>query len=272
MAQSSVSKLDYTFDARVADQYEGQRAHPAAVSDAIGAAIAAVAMPVPGPSASILELGVGTGRMARPLAQHGCDVWGIDLSRDMLEITRETGTDGLHLCQADMHRLPFPNACFDAVLAVHVLHLATDVRTVLTEAVRTLRAGGWFVQGRDWLDPESVAGKFQQQLRRTVLELRPGMAPPAAGSRPSAILGELGGAKMRDVTAAEWTTIASPAAVLASIAAKTHAESWILDDDLLPQVVSRLTTWTTREWSDLSQARPVSRRFELSLFQGDWGK
>ena len=272
MARSSVSRLDYTFDGRVADQYEGQRAHPAAVSDAIGAAIAAVVTPAAGPSAALLELGVGTGRMARPVAQHGCRVWGIDVSRDMLEITRDTGVDGLYLCQADMHRLPFPTGWFDAVLAVHVLHLATDVRTVLTEAVRTLRAGGWFLLGRDWIDPESVAGKFQQQLRRTVLELRPGMAPPAAGSRPSAILGELGGAKMRDVTAAEWTTIASPAAVLASIAAKTHAESWILDDDLLPQVVSRLTTWTTREWSDLSQARPVSRRFELSLFQGDWGK
>lgn len=32
----------------------------------------------------VLELACGTGRLALPLAQHGFDVWGVDLSRDML--------------------------------------------------------------------------------------------------------------------------------------------------------------------------------------------
>ena len=34
----------------------------------------------------MLELGVGTGRIALPLAERGCDVTGIDTSRDMIAI------------------------------------------------------------------------------------------------------------------------------------------------------------------------------------------
>lgn len=54
----------------------------------------------------ILELGVGTGRVALPLAQSGRDVWGIDRSAAMLEHARSKASADiigrLHLEQADM--------------------------------------------------------------------------------------------------------------------------------------------------------------------------
>ncbi len=54
----------------------------------------------------ILELGVGTGRVALPLAQSGREVWGIDRSAAMLERARGKAapdiTSRLHLEQADM--------------------------------------------------------------------------------------------------------------------------------------------------------------------------
>ena len=37
----------------------------------------------------ILEFGVGTGRIALPLAERGLDVWGVDGSPDMLKILQE---------------------------------------------------------------------------------------------------------------------------------------------------------------------------------------
>lgn len=256
--------LDYTFDERVAQQYEAQRAHPAAVSRAIGHAIAAIV----GPDATLIELGVGTGRIARPVAEAGCQLWGIDRSRQMLETTRQVSTGAnLHLCQADMHHLPFPGAAFDAALAVHVLHLADDVRAVLAETARVLRSEAWFILGRDWIDPDSVAGKFQMQLRRTVLELSPDTAPPAAGSDVPRMLATLGFAAADQATAAEWTIHQSAADVLRSIATRTHAESWILTDALLPRVVERLTDWAQQEWPDLDEALPIGRRFALTIFR-----
>ena len=54
----------------------------------------------------ILELGIGTGRVALPLAQSGCEVWGIDHSAAMLEHARSKGAPDvisrLHLTLADM--------------------------------------------------------------------------------------------------------------------------------------------------------------------------
>lgn len=253
--------LDYTFDERVAQQYEGQRAHPAAVADAIGAAIAAVV----GPGGRLLELGVGTGRMARPAARAGCQVWGIDLSRQMLEITQAIGLAGIHLCQADMHDLPFADAQFDAALAVHVLHLSQDIGAVLSEAVRTVRPGGHIILGRDWIDPQSVAGRFQQQLRQAVLALRPGMAPPAAGLSAGEQLSTLGAHPLREEVTAQWITSQSAQELLDSIATRTHAESWILTDELLPQVLTRLTAWAQDEWPQLDRQHPIKRRFMLTI-------
>lgn len=60
------------------------------------------------PSA-ILELGVGTGRLARPLACAGYEVWGLDLSEAMLQVAREKAKylskesrQRLNLVQGDM--------------------------------------------------------------------------------------------------------------------------------------------------------------------------
>ncbi|MCI0777498.1 MAG: methyltransferase domain-containing protein [Chloroflexi bacterium] len=54
----------------------------------------------------ILELGVGTGRVALTLARAGYEVWGIDSSSAMLDHARSKAapnlTDRLHLEQADM--------------------------------------------------------------------------------------------------------------------------------------------------------------------------
>ena len=58
----SGGKLDFTFDARVVGQYDALRGHPPQVSQDIGAAVAREA----GAGARVLELGVGTGRIALP--------------------------------------------------------------------------------------------------------------------------------------------------------------------------------------------------------------
>ena len=266
-------RLDFSFDQRIARQYNDQRAHPPAVAQRVGEAIAALLSP----GATVLELGIGTGRIAYPVARAGCRVVGIDLSRDMLnEVGRQSATGDsapLLLAQANIEHLPIKDRSMDAVLAVHVLHLVSDWRCALAEAARTLRPGGAFIQGRDWVDPNSVAGQMRNELRQYVMKLSPTLRPPAAGRELAMALAELSGAppsKEAEIVAAEWEVAISPAEMLASIAARNQAESWVLTDDLLEAVVTHLQQWTATRWPDLHQKQPVTQRFLLSVTRGPW--
>jgi ubiquinone/menaquinone biosynthesis C-methylase UbiE len=99
-----------------------------------------------GPEARLLEVGVGTGRIALPLHRRGREIVGVDLSRPMLERYRaKAAAAGLPpppVLRADAGRLPFRDACVDVVLEVHVLHLVPDWERALDEVRRVLAAGG----------------------------------------------------------------------------------------------------------------------------------
>ena len=74
----------------------------------------------------ILEVGIGTGRIGRPLQERGFQMTGVDLSRGMLSKARRKGLD--NLIMGDANRLPFANRAFDAVVLAHVLHLLQNPR------------------------------------------------------------------------------------------------------------------------------------------------
>ena len=75
---------------------------------------------------SLLEVGVGTGRIALPLQRRGFDLVGADLSRGMLQKARTKGLRNLFL--ADANHLPFREKTFDAVVLAHIIHLLDDPR------------------------------------------------------------------------------------------------------------------------------------------------
>lgn len=89
--------------------------------------------------ASVLEIGVGTGRIALPLRARGLGVVGVDASAHMLARARAKGLPDL--VRGDAYRLPFRAAAVDATLFVHVLHLLEDPVTALREACRVGRTG-----------------------------------------------------------------------------------------------------------------------------------
>lgn len=87
----------------------------------------------------ILDVGVGTGRVSRPLLELGFDVTGADASAGMLSVARRKGLP--RLVRASAYRLPFRDRTFDATLLVHVLHLLDRVPDALNEGVRVSRHG-----------------------------------------------------------------------------------------------------------------------------------
>jgi len=85
----------------------------------------------------ILDVGVGTGRLAEPLQNAGFEILGIDISKKMMSKAREKGVQNLVI--ADARFIPFRDKSFDATISVHVLHLITDWKKALGEVCRVTR-------------------------------------------------------------------------------------------------------------------------------------
>src|SRR5688500_4066453 len=103
-----------------APSFERYRALP----ERVPAAIRGVILDALFPSARLLDIGAGTGRIGLSFVAAGDDYVGMDLSFGMLsEFARRAGRDGWsssRLVQADGTRLPFCAATFDAVMLIQM--------------------------------------------------------------------------------------------------------------------------------------------------------
>ena len=91
--------MDGTYEASLAASYDAMFLE-AFQLDTAGAAAFIRSLGENGP---VLELGVGTGRVAIPLAEWGTEVYGIDTSEPMLAVLRrKSGSSGVHARVGDM--------------------------------------------------------------------------------------------------------------------------------------------------------------------------
>jgi ubiquinone/menaquinone biosynthesis C-methylase UbiE len=92
----------------------------------------------------VLDVGTGTGLLLRSLPPAPWRLVGVDLSPAMLEIAR-AALPNARFELADAARLDFPDASFDLVTCVTVLHLVPDATTAMLEWRRVLRPRGRIV-------------------------------------------------------------------------------------------------------------------------------
>jgi SAM-dependent methyltransferase len=91
----------------------------------------------------LLDAGMGPGRLAAALTEHGWSVAGVDLSQEMVTRARRrlpARAERFHV--APVERLPFGDASFDAVVATGVIEYVEDPKVALRELARVLRPGG----------------------------------------------------------------------------------------------------------------------------------
>ncbi len=127
----------------------------------------------------LLEVGVGTGRVAAPLLASGVRVTGLDASRGMLARARAKGIP--RLVRGNAYHLPFADRAFDATIFVHVLHVLDDPRSAIGEAARVARQGTFaLVRPREG-PPDRRRGAFSaRQIVYRILR-EEGYAIPARG-------------------------------------------------------------------------------------------
>jgi SAM-dependent methyltransferase len=143
----------------------------------------------------VLDLGTGTGLLARAFARRGCHVVGLDPSASLLEEARKADrAAGLMIThvQARAEATGLASASFDLVSAATCWHWF-DRQAAAREAARLLAPGGLLlIAALDWQ-------RFPGNVIETTLDVLDRYAPPAPSSRPHSFLYP------------EWTTDLSPA-------------------------------------------------------------
>jgi len=136
----------HTYGRSFADVYD--RWYP---TDHDSVAAADLVVEVAGDGGHVLELGVGTGRLALLLAERGCSVTGIDASDEMLHVLRSKDPDGrVTALIGDLaDARSWPDVTVDVVLAANNLlcNLTTVAaqRHVVAMSAARLRHGGHLV-------------------------------------------------------------------------------------------------------------------------------
>lgn len=248
-----------SFD-RVADRYDATRVHPAAASEEIAAGLIRVGGLQSG--ADVLEIGIGTGRIALPLLAKGMNVTGVDIAPRMLDQLRakyaawqaesgERATGRLTVQIADMTALPFVDASYDAVIAVHVLHLVPEWRKALDESLRVLRPGAALMLGQDIATPDAMNHDIQDRWAQIAREL--GADPQRVGARTFAeILAELRarGLTVTESILASWDHVAVPREVLDYVESRTWSQTWNIPDDIFAESMRQLRAWAKSRYGD----------------------
>jgi SAM-dependent methyltransferase len=263
-----------SFD-RVAERYDATRGYAPTVAAAIAAGLIRAGSLEEG--MSLLELGIGTGRIALPLLAAGIAVTGVDIAPRMVERLHAKYTyqrqqlpdlpwGALHVELADITALPFATATFAGVLGVHVLHLVPGWRVALDEALRVLRPGGAFLLGQDITlgDERHLLNDRWEQIVREL----GGTSGKVGASGYQAGVEELRarGLAVAEHVLAHWDERVTPRAALASITERLWSRTWQVPDDLFDESVRRLTAWAEATLGDtLDTPRLIPMQFTVAV-------
>jgi ubiquinone/menaquinone biosynthesis C-methylase UbiE len=265
-----------SFD-RVADIYDATRGYPPAVAAAIAAAMTRLGQLHVG--AEALEVGIGTGRIALPILAEGINVTGVDIAERMLArldakyaqlraSAAGSGYGRLVVRVADMTALPFADASFDAVIAVHVFHLVAGWHQALDEVLRVLRPAGSLLLGQDvhrGIDRARM-GDIEERWTAILAEMGYQLRHIGAASY-AAVREELEarGLTLAEETVATWETSHTPRQALQTITERTWSRTWGVPGDLFAESARRLTAWATATYGDrLDSPVATSHAFKLT--------
>ena len=223
------------------------------------------------PGGRLLEIGVGTGRIALPLHRRGREVVGIDLSGPMLERYRaKAAAAGLPpppLLRGDATRLPLRDACVAAVLEVHVLHLVPNWELALAEARRVLAPGGAVLIGRGGSHRGSEGPRGETLRRFYELARSLGGGPRTVGASENepkvAGLVALGGTA-EPIEPLVWEEQETYAQALDAVEARIYSHTWRLPDDIFATACRRLRTEVEAAHPDLDQPHQGVHSFTLT--------
>jgi ubiquinone/menaquinone biosynthesis C-methylase UbiE len=285
----------FSFDP-LADYYDATRGYPPGVAQQIARDIAQAIHAQPG--MRFLEVGVGTGRIALPLASLGFDYSGVDISEKMvtycIDKLREQGwleeaqpwgslpdeqsshtsdvwrfrqadpPASMRLALADMTALPFADASFDVSLGVHVFHLVSDWQQAIREAMRVVRPGGLFMQC--WDEQTSQEKGLVNTKWREIIKDLGGQIKSSRAYYDGVVEQWLreNGFRPEVVRLTRWETTRTPRASVEHLANRLSSGTRRVPDDLFNLSIERLERWAQAYFGErIDVPQPRAHQFVL---------
>ena len=285
-----------SFD-QVAHAYDATRGYPDVVAHQIAQAIERVANATT--QTRFLEVGIGTGRIAFPLASLGHIYTGVDISEKMVaqlqeklrathwqeqslpwgglsdEDTKQPSvvrryvnpeqSASLRLVMSDITKLPFRKASFDTAIAVHIFHLVDGWQRAVQEVLQALRPGGvllhcWDEHGK--LDVQDISEEWQ----RIVISLGGKTRRPGASSVHFVTEWLTNhGLQTQKIQAVNWERSITPREIIENITLRLWSNTWSIPDSIFVPAAQRLTAWANERYStDMDTPRIQDCRFVIS--------
>jgi ubiquinone/menaquinone biosynthesis C-methylase UbiE len=200
----------------------------------------------------VLEIGVGTGALAVPLAARGIPVTGVDLALPMMRklIEKTSDRSPVLLAQADARRLPFCDAAFGGAYARWVLHLIPGWPGVVSELCRVVASRGTVI-----LEPGGYRGRWTDVMERVLQEIGPAAGPVGFDARHGfELLDEAfagAGAVLRDLPQLTMPSEGTLTEFFEEAAGKVYSWTWRVPDDELRSALDRVREWAAEVYGDL---------------------
>ncbi len=284
-----------SFD-RVAHAYDATRGYPPGIDQHIAKAIINTVHATS--ETTFMEVGVGTGRIAFPLASLGHTYTGVDISENMLKqlvskllqndwqeyqqawgsLSDENGVNShavsrfrnraksatMRLILSDMTALPFQDASFDVVLAVHVFQLVDGWQQALLEVLRVIRPGGVFLHCWDeFVNVETWP--VGETWGKIVHELGGDIKRPGAEERSDVTTWLKEHAlQPQEIPVVQWEVMQTPRESLEQVTRRLWSSTWVVPDDIFAESVVRLENWAKDYFgADIDRQFKGTRQFVI---------
>jgi SAM-dependent methyltransferase len=200
---------------------------------------------------SVLEVGVGTGAVALPLAERGVPLVGLDVSAPMMAklVDKAGGVRPFPLVQGDATRAPFADRALGGAYCRWVLHLVPNWTDAVAELCRVVRPGGVIVA-----EPGGFAGAWRDLWLRFVDILGDRVRPVGLDwvgeYRDLDAAFAAGGATRRDLPPVMTRNDSTLRRYFTELDERLYSWTWRVPPEELAPAVAEVRAWAEREHPD----------------------
>jgi ubiquinone/menaquinone biosynthesis C-methylase UbiE len=206
----------------------------------------------------VIEVGIGTGRIALPLMRAGLRITGVDISGEMLARLRANAAGSAPpVAIADATRLPFGDHTFGGADAAHVLHLIPAWKDAVSEIIRVVRPKGVLVASRGGRASDD---DWWTSVRREFFRAAGDPSWPPGMDRIEELDAEMRsrGAEVRQLPAIEQHESGTVNELLALLEEGVWSACWSIDEGTRHQAVAAARDWAAANVGDLDERRTVT--------------